>query len=479
MTAKNRTSTLSPSTTRTTSCSTSLSSAVSPPVAISSRPASSEAHPSQSQSVSEVSLANHNARRSTSGAASQERSCCIASAHQKPPVPLRSTRITHRRRSLSAEEEIRTIGCFNLKPAPNNNNNNNYIKSKILNGGKTTSNVEKPTWLQICDPCHRILERSLTPDAASDVGLVQRCNNSSVGRDKVQEREPVKSVDLELSDLRFIDSTSAAGDLHQWAQSEKEQLSGNYKQEVIVSEWPTVSVSGSDGRKGKQARTVKKSIKDSASNPDWEYLDRGRGDSNSNGGSDNKKKKKSNGVDELIINNKVFGRFGGEPLHHHHPQQQQKEVDSVVANNNLGEKAEQRRVVVVTRSRRSDHRQPCLTINGRVEGETEATQLPQHLPSTKDVFCDDPGQGDAITGTGSEAVSVRDSFEEDYERCIESINRQLQLESRDAACRRTAAGDVTLIGPEVNGRTAAEGEEEVNIDSGTCLTHPTIDGRSE
>lgn len=365
-----------------------------------------------------------------------------------------------------------------MKPAQNNNNNNNYIKSKILNGGKATSNVDKPTWLQICDPCHRILERSLTPDATSDVGLVQRCNNSSVGRDKVQEREPVKSLDIELSDLRFIDSTSAAGDLHQWPNSEKEQLSGSYKQEVIVSEWPTVSVSGSDGRKGKHARTVKKSIKDSASNPDWEYLDRGREESKDSG-SDNNKKKKSNGVDELIINNKVFGRFGGESLHHHHPQQQPKEVDSVVANNNLGEKAEQRRVVVVARSRRSDHRQPCLTINARVEGETEATQLPQHLPSTKDVFCDDPGQEDAITGTGSEAVSVRDSFEEDYERCIESINRQLQLESRDAACRRTAAGDVTLIGPEVNGRTAAEGEEEVNIDSGTCLTHPTIDGRSE
>lgn len=471
MTAKNRTSTLSPSTTRTTS----LSSAVSPPVAISSRPASSEAHPSHSQSVSEVSLANHNARRSVSGVASQERSCCIASAHQKPPVPLRNTRIAQRRRSLSAEEEIRTIGCFNLKPVPNNNNN--YIKSKFLNGGKSTSNVEKPTWLQICDPCHRILERSLTPDAASDVGLLQRCNNSSEGGDKVQVKEPVKPLDLELSDLRFIDSSSAAGDLHQWPHSQQEQLSRNHQPEVIASEWTTVNVSGSDGRKGKQARTVTNSNKDSASNPDWEYLGRGREDSDSNGGSN--KKKKSNGEHELIINNKVFGRFGGEPPLHHH-QKELGEVDSVVANNNLGEKAEQRRVVVVTRCRRSDRRQPCLTINGRVEGETEATQLPQHLPPTEDVFCDDgAGQEDTIR-TGSETVSVRDSFEEDYERCIESINRQLQLESRDAACRRTAAGDVTLIGPEVNGRTVAEGEEEeVNIDSGTCLTHPTIDGRSE
>lgn len=337
---------------------------------------------------------------------------------KKPPVPQRCTRTTvkceaspclskdpqpRRRRSLSTEEEIRSIGCFGLKQSPVN-------KSKQLNGSK-------PTWLQICDPCHRILERSLTPDL-SDLVLWQRISAGG-------EKEPDKSVDLELSQLRFIDSSSNAGDLHSWPQLDVwngKRANGHHggSRQAGTTDVP-VNVVLDCVATDKKAAAINKSWPVNNKNPEREYLCRG-------GNSLHK-----NGVDELIINNKVLRRFGDvekeqqppPPPPPPHPPQED-EADGV-ANKYLGGQEERTgasessssscRMVV-----RSDRQRRCLTISSSQVGEDKkATQLPQHRHPSNDGHKNDSG------------VSARDSFEEDYERCIESINRQLKLESRDVA----------------------------------------------
>lgn len=560
--AKNRTSTLSPSTTTTTSrtaswCSSSVatpppSTAVSSPTNTSSRSCSSEVHPLSRLRVYPVSeLHLHTALNGHGpGTGTQQQKqkphCCQFNSRQqdilKPPVVPRSVSRTvskyeavtrgsreqppRRRRSLSTEEEIRTIGCFNLRPSSsaaqtlNNNNNNKSKVGQVID----TAVAVKPTWLQICDPCHRILERSLTPDDVNEFVLRQRANSDFSGdRRKVAaaagsgaETSSSSSVVIDLADLRFIDSST--GELHNWHQQQDARSSCGLSNGISNSNWRAVPVkpvtetaagrlpSHRDDNKQAAATGKENNSGPVNNNHPWESPALRR----ENSFTHNKNNNNNGGVDEIIIKNKVFARFcESRPLpppppqlspptttttvpshssrqgatkinHHHHQQQQQQQqrrrrpedhhhrsvaadvLNADVANNNLGEKerprlaSESTSVLLASDRQLGGHR--CLS--SEVEHK-KATQLSQHSSVDSAVSassdsrhkdkdnCSGGSPSSVLVGPGS----VSDSFEEDYQRCIESINRQLNLESRDAVDRGTDDGhsssggydDVTLL----------------------------------
>lgn len=502
--AKNRTSTLSPShqqqqqtSTRTTSWCSSSSSAVSTAVVspISSRSASSEAHPSAllrvHHPVSELSLSCNGSN--TNNKNSNRTRCCQVNYREgrlKPPVPRSSVTRTiskyetsnreqpqrqPRRRSLSTEEEIRSIGCFNLRQSQPVNNNNKakvgHISNKAAVGvaAEDHHQSQKPSWLQICDPCHRILERSLTPD----IVLVQRINRDS-GRCMRNDEQQVKqqtSVDLESADLRFIDSS--AGDLHNWqdANGNNNNNHKNSRRRLSNKECPPVnsrlSASAADDDDdqvgGGRRRSETRIVNNNNSSRDWEYFCSRENSLNSNNN-----------------HSKLFGR-SREPNPPPPPslkstsllRQSQRPEDPVdveddgvraeavdddgadddddVANNNLGEKERQwrRRIASELSSSRncvsaaaavaSDRGRSGCRLSPEVE-RRQATQSPQQNFTksqngcgSKEDFknCLEGGAGDTLS-----SACQRDSFEEDYERCIESINRQLKLESRDVSHRQ-------------------------------------------
>lgn len=435
---------------RTSAVSTVLS-----PTTISSSSASSEAHPSSLLRVTPTS--------------SEVLSSLQAARQLKPPVPKSLPRTISkyenreelvrqpRRRSLSTEEEIRSIGCFNLRQS---------VQSKakgVHQNSRTAAVAEKPTWLQICDPCHRVLERSLTPDL-SDIVVVQRINSEWGHR-----RSDVKgatgpgngeqSVDLELSDLRFIDSS--AGDLQNnsnWQRPQKDLSNGQQRQQRLSNgqcnkEWQLVNGGGGYLSPADDKQATKEERSQSVNN------NRERGDLCKRENSSNNNNNNNNSVDEIIIDNKVCGRF----------------LD--VANNNLGEK--ERRIASVSLVPRISvplaDRQDCLSPEVERSQATQLTHPPCHdngVASDESVVVGRNQQREDLIRSGRvKAANQGDSFEEDYERCIESINRQLKLETRDASHRRTTCDNVTSREPDcplttTDLQTAAgqqrEGEE-VNI----------------
>lgn len=409
--AKNRTSTLSPSTqqtTRTTSwCSSSSPSgtaAVSPTI---SKSVSAEAHPSSLLRVRPLSKQEDRHSQSSS------RRCCQANLRQghegtlKPPVPRGVTRVASkyespgrqplpRRRSLSTEEEIRTIGCFNLRQQQHVS-----TKSKV-------KQADKPSWLQICDPCHRILERSVTPDLSSDLVVLRRLNSDFGQPVLVGE----KTLELDLSDFRFIDSS--AGDLHHnWRQDASE---GEARRRLsnVVAEKSTVTKENRNGGR------------EFVNNNKWEYLCKSE---NSSGGG---------------------GALDAE--------------DEDVANNNLGE--EERVKAATDRQKRRVCQQSAFA--DQVVAEKKQHQLADNGKCSAEKDYSD-SKDKAVN------QSVGDSFEEDYERCIESINRQLKLESRDAALRSRRASDrgdqVTLQGANNTRRSVEDDvyEEEKEVCGLQCV----------
>lgn len=487
--AKNRTSTLSPShqqqqqqtSTRTTSWCSSSSSAVSTavsPTTISSRSASSEAHPSSLLRVHPVSVEKF-AAPSAAVSSSSRGQCCQVNG-LKPPLCRPVTRTVSkyevpredqlpRRRSLSTEEEIRSIGCFNLRQSLPVNNNNNNTKSKVgqlSNRAKTLA--EKPTWLQICDPCHRMLERSLTPDL-SDIVLLQQRISSNNNNNNICEKN--KSVDLQLADLRFIDSS--AGDLHNWQDAHGNRRLSNGRASNSSIEWEPVS---RGYRIESSAGDHREKRNGPVNNINREYLC-----------------KQGNSVDEIIINNKLFRRFREPPTSLLRPEDLvdekassgggvSRDDDDDVANNNLGEK-ERRRIASELSSRNGVTAAVAVATDRRHYLSPEAESRKARLSAAEQQSCENGDSGRSagdcekdLNGDGRTTVFVagavcqqRDSFEEDYERCIESINRQLKLESRDAANRRTTTGqddnnnnDVTLFKPDLKLTAGSREQQQQN-----------------
>lgn len=417
--AKNRTSTLSPSQTSTStrtiswcSSSSAVSATVSPTISI--RSASSVAHQS-------AGVAKH---RDLSLIGASRKSCFEARCQAGPcreKVKLKAhsgrddpNRHSRRGRSLSTEE-IETIGCFKLK------------SYKPQCNTKATGVLDKPAWLQICDPCHRILERSLTPDLSDtvrlrDLGESGRISKTSDNFDNTHHRY------LDVADLNYIDSSSLCGcDL---ASSEhlvlnrRRILEGNIESKSVqTSEVPPTLFNGQWNKNHNKNHNVIVNNK-----LEVQYLCKTEDSL-----------MKIIGADE-IINNKVF-RHGAQRS------EEETEDHSYVANKNVDE---EERVDIESKwlSRASDRR--CFN----PEVEQQATQLSLEQPRQgTNLKCDNDSHEQkkyCVTlseeeGIGNDSVQSG-CFETDYEKCIESINRQLNLESPDAGYRRTTAAAVSVSG---------------------------------
>lgn len=461
--AKNRTSTLSPSRTGTTSwCSS--SSAVSAPVSptISIRSASSAAH------QSEVGVANHRLADRDLSSIGVSRQSCFEARCQANPCRERANLKTHpnrqpqpeRGRSLSTEE-IKTIGCFNLKSLAVNKSTATAPSAQC--NTKATGKLEKPAWLQICDPCHRILERSLTPDS-SDTALLR---NSGVNGRESKTSDNLNNTHhryLDLAGFNYIDSSSLCGGDHsnsdhlevvdrtrifEYTASEVNNICTDFERNIQIKNVHTCEVPPLNGQWLKNNKNNVVTVNNILESP---YLCK-----------DDDSFKNIIGVDDIIINSKVL---------RHEAQQtsleEETEGQSFVANNNLN-LGEKERVDIDIESKwwsrnaivANDHR--CF----HPEFE-QATPLEQPRQDSN-LKCDNDSheqKNDCVTDTdkanGNDIVQS-DCFETDYEKCIESINRQLNLESRDAVNRRTAA-TVRVSGPDPHSK------EEVIIAEVRCLS---------
>lgn len=287
-----------------------------------------------------------------------------------------------RRRSLPTEEDTRTTGCFNLRSSA-------VKKCRVnpIDGSK--GNLEKPNWLNICDPCNKVLERSITPDI-SDV-LLQKIDKS----------------------LRHLDTVAPS--LAFGAESFTTVVTGHGNNRSIESERRTQNFVAPKGNL--DIRVTCKNGGGTINSP----LEYGR-----QGEHILKNNRPVGRSPKIIAENKVFRRS-----------RRSDDADAVVANNNLCEKRE---IVACAESGRHLSRNVAVTDHRRLIRKIEtATQFSEQSQRSNS----DTGTFEVLSDRSAAEVKPSGgerrcpSFEEDYEKCIESINRQLSLEfgNADSKCK--------------------------------------------